>query len=169
MTKTKFGISKCRWSLLAALTIGNLLPSIAIADCFSDCMGNCWSSRSDENVSYCSGTEARCESECRNSGGRKKAYGAIAYSKNDGAFGYSDHWDDQATAEKNALEVCNTNGSGCETIVWFFDNCAAVAGSGQIVSFGQHYQENTAKKQALDACAKDGGTKCNLKVSHCSK
>lgn len=146
-----------------------LFPYLAFADCFSDCMGICWSSRSDENVSYCSGTEARCETECRHGGANHKSYGAIAYSKNDGAYGFSDNWNDQTTAEKNAMDACTENGPGCEVIVWFFDSCAAVAGSGSIVSWGQDFRENGAKQKALAACEKQGGTKCNLKVSHCSK
>jgi hypothetical protein len=142
------------------------LTATANADCFTDCMGVCWSSRSDENVSYCSATEARCETQCRHA---KKSYGAIAYSKKEGAYGYSDNWEDEATAEKNALDGCKENGPGCEIVVWFYDSCAAVAGSGDIVSWGQDSREAAAKQKALDACAKEGGTKCNIKVSHCSK
>ena len=146
-----------------------LLPAVAAADCFTDCMGQCWSSRSDENVSYCSGTEARCETECRNGRGHQKSYGVIAYSMTDGAFGYSDDWDNRANAEKHALDACTERGPGCDVIVWFFDSCAAVAGSGTIVAWGQDDVQSTAGKKALEVCAKKGGTKCNLKVGHCSK
>jgi hypothetical protein len=145
------------------------VPASALADCFTDCMGSCWSSRSDENVSYCSGTEARCESQCRHDGSNQRSYGAIAYSKTDGAYGYSDDWGSRKKAEATALDACRENGPGCEVIVWFFDSCAAVAGSADIVGWGQDVQESRAKKKALEACTRDGGTACTLKVWHCSK
>ncbi|MFN8392089.1 MAG: DUF4189 domain-containing protein [Bdellovibrionota bacterium] len=153
---------------LAVATLLLCLPSRAHADCFSDCMGTCWSSRSDENVSYCSGTEARCETECRHVRGHQKSYGAIAYSMKEGAYGFSDDWDNRQDAEKHALEACTENGPGCEVVVWFFDSCGAVVGSGTLVSWGQDAMESAARRKALEACAKQGGTKCNVKVSHCS-
>ena len=67
------------------------------------------------------------------------------------------------------MDACTENGPGCEIIVWFFDSCAAVARGGDVVSFGNDYVEATAKKKALDACVKEGGTKCSVMVWHCSK
>lgn len=144
-------------------------PASAHADCFSDCMGQCWSGRSDENISYCSGTEARCESECRSGGGERRSYGAIAYSVTDGAFGFSDHWPSQVKAEEVALEACKENGPGCEVTVWFVNSCGAVSGSGTLVAWGQDGAESAARSKALRSCEEQGGKKCNIKVSHCSR
>lgn len=153
------------------LLLTTLPAAEASANCFVDCMSasGCWSSRSDENVSYCSGTEARCETECRNGGAEKKSYGAIAYSVNNEAFGWSHGWDDQKQAEQTALENCSKHGTGCEIQVWFYNNCAAVAADGESVSWALNASESKAKTQALEKCAGAGGRNCSVKTSHCSR
>ena len=80
-------------------------------DCYRDCMdaSGCWSSRSDENVAYCSDTQVRCSTDCRNQP-KEKSYGAIAYSAKNGAYGFSDGWPDHEKAEKTALKFCKQNG-----------------------------------------------------------
>ena len=149
---------------LALMLLFYALP--ASANCFVDCMNNsgCWSARSDENVSYCSGTEARCETECRNS----RSYGAIAYSKNDEAYGWSNSWNSQEKAEQVALKNCTENGSGCEVLVWYYNSCGAIAADGANVGWGQGDSEAVAKKTALEACTKIGGKACTVKTSACS-
>jgi hypothetical protein len=117
--------------------------------------------------SYCSGTSARCSTECRNSP-NNKSYGAIAYSAINGAYGYSDRWDNQENAEKTALKYCSEHGSGCEMIVWFYNSCGAVAADGNTVTWGQETSETEAKRKALDECRRAGGQNCEIKISHCS-
>jgi hypothetical protein len=137
------------------------------ADCYSDCMA-LYGCESSIDSSYCSGTSARCSTECRNSA-NNKSYGAIAYSAIDGAYGYSDRWDNQEKAERTALKYCSENGSGCEIIVWFYNSCGAVAADGNTVTWGQDTSETEAKRKALDECRRRaGGQNCEIKISHCS-
>ncbi len=140
--------------------------SLKAADCLRECMdaSGCWSSRSDENVSYCSGTLVNCQTKCRN----QKSYGAIAYSKKNGAYGFSDSWNNQKQAEKTALSYCAKQGSNCETMVWFYNSCGAVAADGKKTGWGQSSSKEAAGNQALEKCRKSGGKKCGVKISHCS-
>lgn len=155
---TIFGATLLAWLSLSAENL--------FADCFTDCMNasGCWSSRSDENVAYCSGTEARCETECRDS----RSYGAIAYSKQSEVFGWSHSWNTQQKAEAVALKNCNKFGSGCEVALWFYNSCGAVAADKDILGWAHDPNEERAKQTAIEECTKAGGKTCELKVSHCS-
>jgi hypothetical protein len=162
---------KTRLILLFAL----FLPSIAFAygDCYRDCMdaSGCWSARSDENVSYCSGVQATCSSRCRDEGpgGGGQVYGAIAYSKKKGVYGYSYGWNSQKKAEAVALKNCKDSGPGCKSVVWFYNSCAAVASDGPHVTWGQADTASAAIKDAVDKCNKTlFHGKCENKVYSCS-
>lgn len=98
----------------------------------------------------------------------RRSYGAIAYSLQDDAYGWSDGWNDQTTAEKEALSGCNEHGQGCKGAVWFFNSCGAVAVGGEIVAWGQDDTKGGAEAAAMYQCMKDGGTSCKIKISHCS-
>ncbi len=144
------------------------LPARA-ADCFRECMdaSGCWSSRSDENVSYCSSINARCSTECRNAA-PDNSYGAIAYSIKDGAYGFSDSFKNRKQAEKTALTYCSKYGAKCEVMVWFYNSCGAVAADGKKAGWGQADTQAEAIKKALAKCKKAGGKNCKIKTSHCS-
>jgi hypothetical protein len=153
---------------LAAIALA--VSSPVWADCYRDCMDmhGCGSSL---DSSYCSGVQGRCASECRDKGpeGRAKSYGAIAYSRKNGAYGYSHGWASQKKAEAVALKNCKENGSGCKSEVWFYNGCGAVASNGQKVSWGQGSTRTAAMQQALKKC--NSGffqKKCEGKVSACS-
>lgn len=154
--------------VLFILTI--FCSSVVADNCYVDCMdaSGCWYSRSDENVSYCSGTQARCSTECRNAE-PKKSYGAIAYGIKDEAYGWSHGWNDQEKAEQVALKNCAEHGSDCEIQVWFYNSCAAVAADAELVTWGLDDSEKNAQTSALDKCTKAGGANCTLKTSHCSR
>ncbi len=140
-------------------------------DCYRDCMdaSGCWGSRSDENVSYCSGTQARCSTECRNAA-KEKSYGAIAYSAKTGAYGFSDGRENKKKAEQAALKFCKQHGSGCKIQVWFYNSCGAVAAAGKKVEWGQAATAREAAEQAMDKCTNGFFKKknCEVKASHCS-
>ena len=142
----------------------------ATADCYSDCMDadGCGIAGFNTDASSCSGTQVRCSTDCRDQA-PQKSYGAIAYSSQDGAYGYSDGWDNQGKAEKTALRYCSQNGSGCEIQVWFQNSCGAVAADGNLAFWGQNDSEEEAKRLALENCMKSGGQNCEVKVSHCSR
>lgn len=159
--------------LLAGFGFLTLAFPVFAMDCYRDCMdaSGCWFSRSDENVSFCSGVQARCSTQCRDSGpgGGAKSYGAIAYSKKNGAYGYAHGWTNQKKAEAVALKNCKANGPGCEVQVWYYDSCGAVASDGRNVTWGRAGTPGAAVRQALDRCNQKWfkGT-CESKVSDCS-
>lgn len=146
----------------------------AYSDCYRDCMdaSGCWSVSSGTSASYCSGVQARCSSDCRDSGpgGRAKSYGAIAYSKKNGAYGYSHGWNNQEKAEKVAVKNCSENGPGCKPEVFFYNSCGSVAHDGKRVTWGQGETALRARQQALDKCNKSlFKGKCEEVVTHCSE
>jgi len=159
--------------LMILLTGVTVDTAFAYDDCYRDCMdqSGCWSVGPESSGSYCSGTQARCSSDCLDKGpsGRGKIYGAIAYSKRNGAYGYSHGWTNQKKAEQVALKNCKENGSGCDVEVWFYNSCGAVAADGKKVAWGQGSSEQAASQQALEKCNKGFFKKhCEVKVSHCS-
>src|SRR3989338_5865201 len=141
------------------------------ADCYTECLqvSGCWKPEPGGNVSYCSDTQARFSSSCRDSGpsGGGKIYGAIAYSKRNGAYGYSHGWTSRKKAEKVALKNCSDNGSGCKSVVWFYNSCGAVASDGRHVTSGRDSTSRIAAEQALGKCNKSFFKgKCKAVVSH---
>ncbi len=166
---------KLKKQILFVIFFSLFFYRFASADnCFVDCMraAGCWDSRSDENVSFCSGTNARCSSECRNSGNSSgnshKSYGAIAYSKKDGGYGYSDGKINRGQAEKTALKYCKQYGKKCKVAVWFYNQCGAVAVDGRKIGVGLGDSNLAANEDALKECRKSGKKNCEVKVSHCS-
>ena len=99
------------------------------------------------------------------------AYGAIAYGKKSGAWGYSYHWDSRAKAESVAMENCSKNGNDCEVMVWFQRECGAVAAPADAGAayWGLGDGEGAAREEAMRQCTKDGGKGCEVKVSQCSR
>ncbi len=108
-------------------------------------------------------------SPCTSPSAPSRKYGAIAYSRSSGTYGYSHDLGDEASAKKTALKYCAQNAKDCETIVWFYNNCAAVAADGNTVSWGLDANASRAATKAVDQCTKEGGKKCAVKVSHCSR
>lgn len=51
-------------------------------------------------------------------------YGAIAYSTDSGAYGYSYDFSSRGEAEARALQECNGN---CKIVLWFKNACGALA------------------------------------------
>jgi hypothetical protein len=142
------------------------------ADCVQDCMDShgCGVGQNTSG-SNCNVYQYRCLSDCLDSGpsGGRKIYGAIAYSRKNGAYGYSHGWKNQKEAEKVAIKNCKENGKGCKSEVWFYNSCGAVASDGKHVTWGQASTPRAAMQQALDKCNKNWFKgKCEGKVSHCS-
>ena len=149
------------------------LPALAYSDCYRDCMqtAGCWDNRSDENVSYCSGVQARCSSDCRDQArGGGGSYGSIAYSVKDDAYGYSHGWTNRKKAGLVAMKNCKQNGKGCEEMVWFSGSCGAVVSDGKRAFWGQAGSPREAMAQAMKKCSQSWfHGKCAEKVSHCSE
>lgn len=148
------------------------VPAGAYSDCYRACMdaSGCWSPDSGTSANYCSGVQARCSSECRDQAdGGGKIYGAIAYSKKDGAYGYSHGWQNREKAEKVALKNCFENGKDCRSEIWFYNGCGSVAADGRNVGSGFAPTGYAAAKAAVDDCKKKWFSgKCEEVVTHCS-
>jgi Domain of unknown function (DUF4189) len=102
------------------------------------------------------------------SSGPSTSYGAIAYSPKNGSYGYSDHYANRAQAEDRAKSECGA--SDCEVATWFFNHCGALAASSNGV-WGADHSGNARTAQALAQarCLKEGGTDCEIKVTHCAR
>jgi hypothetical protein len=101
----------------------------------------------------------------------RPSYGAIAYGRKSGAYGYSHSWDSEAKAESVATQNCAQHGSDCEVMVWFERKCGAVAGRSDstIAYWGLGNSDSEARNVAMSQCTKDNGRQCEVKVSQCSK
>lgn len=143
------------------------------ADCFDECMSlkNCW--HKDQRYSdYCGSAEANCTRSCENQEenekGRSDSYGAIAYSRQTGGYGYSDGQNSRAEAENLALGYCRQYNKKCRNVVWFYNSCGAVASDGHKVSWGRADSEAEAAQKALKDCQGFFKKDCEVKISHCS-
>jgi hypothetical protein len=124
---------------------------------------------------YCSNySEGQCsahETKCTDIAPPRPSYGAIAYGRKSGAYGFSYKWDSQSKAEGVAMQNCAKNGSDCEVMVWFDRKCGAVAAprNSAAAYWGLGDGAGDANSHALRQCTKDGGKNCEVKVSQCSR
>jgi hypothetical protein len=143
-----------------------LQPLFALADCELDCL-NAADCSLVPNGGYCEISKNACLSACKSRS--TKSYGALAYDKTSGAFGWSDKWESKEKAEKVAIANCSKHGSNCESLIWFYNNCGAIAADGAILGWARSDAQATAEKDALTNCKNEGGANCKIKVAHCSK
>lgn len=141
-------------------------------NCYSDCMVRSGCSNIGSNSdAFCSDSSARCTTECRQPQSNHKSFGAIAYSAKDGGYGYSDSFLNRKEAEKTALKYCKKYGKNCKGVVWFYNNCGAVAADGQKVAWGLGDSANEAAAQAMKQCQRRFSffkKNCEVKATHCS-
>lgn len=98
----------------------------------------------------------------------KDMYGALAYSKADGAWGWWADATTQAAASKNALAKCSEHSSGCEVVLEFWNTCAAFAtGSGGSYGWAHGPDENQVQSKAVDFCS-EHGSGCEVRVWACT-
>ncbi|MEB3337148.1 MAG: DUF4189 domain-containing protein [Leptolyngbyaceae bacterium] len=83
-------------------------------------------------------------------------YGAITYSEDSGAHGYSYDYATRRAAETRALSECESNaGTGdCEVLVWFKNGCGALA-TAPDGAYGSGWAGNRtgAEDQAISSCS----------------
>lgn len=163
-----FRIISVKQKIFIALFVFVVLAysAAAFADCYDECMSikGCWH-KGEGYSSYCGSAEVNCGRECELKKSNQKSYGAIAYSTNDGSYGYSNGQDSRGEAEQIALNYCNRYSKNCKAMVWFQNSCGAVAADGKKTGWGQADTESEAQQKALKSCGKK---KCEVKVSHCS-
>jgi len=148
---------------MGALVLGAALMLAAIAPARAQCSSMC--------TMYQSGECVQTTETCTPYVPPAPNFGAIAYGRKSGAYGYSYAWDTQAEAEKVAMKNCADNGKDCEVIVWFQRTCAAVAsGKGTNAYWALGDGEGAARENVMAQCAKAGGGKdCAVQVSTCSR
>jgi len=116
---------------------------------------------------YCTESRDECVNQCSSVG---PAYGAIAYGRTSGAWGTSYQWDSQEKAESVALQNCQKYASDCEVLVWFHDECGAVAaGDDGSAYWGLGDGEGAARENAVNKCAQGGGKNCQIQAAQCSR
>jgi hypothetical protein len=87
-------------------------------------------------------------------------YGAIAYSTNNGRYGYTYDYATQASAETDALKNC-ADGS-CTIVIWFKNTCAALAiGDGFAYGVAWANDKGDAEASAMTFCSQNAKG-CNI-------
>jgi Domain of unknown function (DUF4189) len=151
-----------RLGVVLAVTVGT--PAWAWQECHTVC-------NLSDGMGHCTKRATYCTNHPSGSGGSHGSsfttYGAIAYSPGSGAFGYSNNYANRSSAEKRALSDCGK--ADCVVASWFYNDCGAVAISGDGSWGGGHGPKlDSARDDAEKACARQGGTSCEVKIAHCS-
>jgi hypothetical protein len=97
-------------------------------------------------------------------------YGALAYSKRDGAYGFSTGFADSESANEYALTKCSQRGRSCYVVISFSNLCASVAADDAGgVFWGTAGTRQEAQRQSMLYCRRDGeAATCQIKVWACS-
>jgi hypothetical protein len=98
-------------------------------------------------------------------------YGAIAYSKSDGLWGFSHNYNNVQSAVNAAMGFCrDSGGRSCRWAVKVANSCGAVATAGKYRLFAAETGKSRAKaeRNVLELCRKVHGRKCAVKVWVCS-
>lgn len=102
-----------------------------------------------------------------------EAFGAIAYSRSTGNYGYSYGKASRPEAERVALGFCaaqRDRAQDCGVLVWFWNSCAALAKASNGAYGGDHAADRpSAQQAALRICANYGGGDCRVIQTVCSR
>ena len=96
------------------------------------------------------------------------AWGAIAYSIADMGAGWSQGKADRATAEREAMAVCQQRGKSCVLRAAFNKQCAALAADNTAAGAATASDAGEALQKAMDECRKAGGAHCAPHIMFCS-
>jgi Domain of unknown function (DUF4189) len=118
---------------------------------------------------YIEGQCSEHTTTCSTPQGPTASYGAIAYSRTTGAYGYSYSWGSRAKAESVALQNCAKRAKDCEATVWFNHRCGAVSSDpGPTAFWGLGNTVSQARAAAQSLCMKGGRKGCEVQASSCS-
>ena len=93
-------------------------------------------------------------------------YGAIAYDRQSGAYGFAYDQPSPVAAGRRALDKCGS--PGCALVLEFADGCGAYAtGPNAAAGAGSDYTRTTAEDRALAQCRSAGGN-CQVQVWTCN-
>jgi hypothetical protein len=96
------------------------------------------------------------------------AWGAIAYSAADMGAGWSQGKSDRASAEREALAICQQRGKSCVLRATFNKQCGALAADRNFEGSATSTNAREAQQKAMDECGKAGGARCVLHIMFCS-
>jgi hypothetical protein len=96
------------------------------------------------------------------------AWGAIAYSAADMGAGWSQGKGDRASAEHEAMAICQQHGKSCVLRAAFNKQCGALAADGKFEGSATSVNAREAQQKAMDECRKAGGARCALHIMFCS-
>lgn len=93
------------------------------------------------------------------------AFGALAVSENEG-YGFSFNYPNESEARARAQKEC---GGACQVVVVFQNTCSAFAGDRASLIYGWAYAptKEQAQTMSMGFCQKEGGTRCEVRVSAC--
>jgi len=99
-----------------------------------------------------------------------ETYGAIAYGRANGGWGYSHGWNTRAKAESVAMQNCAQRAKDCQVVVWYDRRCGAVSvDQANAVYWGIGETSSRATVVARNQCVTSGGRGCAVKVVQCSR
>ena len=146
-----------------------LFATALTAPAAADCLRDCWNEKHCDAVNQrdCDQHRTQCSIRCRNQ--RATNFGAIAYGERSRAFGYSFDHDSAAAADRVALTACKKRGDDCKVVASFSNACAALAsGTQDKFAFAKAVTRKQAEADALAACVKNAGGKCEIEVWTCA-
>ena len=132
---------------------------------YIQCLGSC-GQPGGFGAGGCGSRQAYCWAQCYR--GALRTYGAIAYSPTSHSYGYAYRYASRAQAEAHARSECGKR--DCVIATWYYNQCGALATSPNGAWAGRHAARiRRAQALAEAGCAKEGGNKCTVLVSHCSR
>ena len=154
--------------LLAGLALA-FLPTASAQQklrCWDECTAVAGCTNSTGTGDFCATLRSKCDERC----GGRRWWGAIAYSKPDGAWGASWGWTEVEGAKKRAMARCvASKAPNCKVWIFFEDQCGAIAADGALTGWGTAADKGTAMRRAVQECRSAGGANCTVKASACSK
>jgi len=156
----------------AAVVLGpRLLVTSLPAGSGSGCLYQCETSLCADfgnHSQYCVDIRAKCQAHCSQPNAYQ-AWGAIAYSKKDKAYGSGYNFDTKAEATKTALNNCSKHGVNCVVWIYFNKECGAIAVDGSFTGWGTANARYYANERAIKECTAAGGRNCQVLDSVCSQ
>ncbi|MEZ5873108.1 MAG: DUF4189 domain-containing protein [Nitratireductor sp.] len=99
---------------------------------------------------------------------RADYFGAIAYSPNSGAHGYSYDYGSQGEAEAYAMNECRKYAGDCRVAIWFRNACGALAiGNNGGWGSGWGNNQRRAELEAINTC-QQYTSNCRIKRWACT-
>jgi hypothetical protein len=103
-------------------------------------------------------------------GENKSGFGAIAYSPSKRSWGESYGYGSRNDAERHAAKECSSEANDCQSAVWFYRQCGAVAGDDSGAwGAGLGSTPQLALRDALATCAGNNGKHCELERVTCTR